>query len=74
MELFIAFWIFVSGACVLGVGYTCLVCFLPKKAKDVDTQISMEALKASFWLVIFGLIIIILGFLYSMNLLPPPGW
>lgn len=73
MELLIASWIFVSGVVILGVGYTCLVYFLPKKANDIDTRISMEALRASFWLVIFGLIIIILGFLYAMNLLPPLG-
>lgn len=65
---------FILGGLVLVCGYYHLVYMLPKAAKDMETHISMEALRASFWLVIFGMIIITLGLLYLMNLLPPPGW
>ena len=62
------------GICILGIGYYCLVSVLPRKAKETDTSISMTALRASSWLVIGGIIIIFLGFLYLMGVIPPPGW
>jgi hypothetical protein len=65
---------FLLGGVILACGYYHLVYVLPRMAKDIETRLSMEALRVSFWLVIFGLIIIILGFLYLMNLLPPFGW
>lgn len=64
---------FLLGGLILVCGYYHLIYLLPKVAKDTETQINMEALRASFWLVIFGMIIITLGFLYLMNLLPPQG-
>jgi amino acid permease len=63
---------FLFGGLLLAYGYYHLVYVLPKMTKDVETRISMEALRASFWVVIVGLIIIVLGLLYLMNLLPPP--
>ena len=62
------------GIFILGVGYYCLVSVLPKKAKEKDTSISIIALRASFWLVIGGIVIIFLGFLYLMGVIPPLGW
>jgi len=70
----IAFLSFLLGSIILAVGYYHLVYVLPKMAKDMETRISIEALRVSFWLVIFGLIIIVLGILHLMGLLPPPGW
>jgi len=62
------------GGIILACGYYHLIYVLPKMTKDMETRISMEALRTSFWLVMFGLVMIILGLLYLMNLLPPPGW
>ena len=62
------------GIFILGIGYYCLVSVLPRKAKEIDTSISLTALRASFWLVIGGIIIIFLGFLYLMGVIPPPSW
>jgi len=70
----IAFSAFLLGGIILVCGYYHLIYKLPKMTKDMETRISMEALRTSFWLVIFGLVMIILGLLYLMNLLPPPGW
>lgn len=74
MEPWIGLFTIVFGAGVLGVAYRHLVLVLPKKAKETNTSISVMALRASFWLVIGGLIIAVLGFLYLMGLIPPPGW
>jgi hypothetical protein len=52
------------------LGYIHLVYILPWMAKDVETRLSMEALRASFWLVIFGLILILFGVLFLMGILP----
>jgi uncharacterized membrane protein len=65
---------FLLGSVVLVCGYYHLVYVLPRMAKDMETRVSMEALKVSFWLVIFGLIIIVLGVLYLMGILPPLTW
>ena len=62
------------GFFILGIGYYSLVSVLPKKAKETDTSISITALRASCWLIIGGIIIILLGFLYLMNIIPPSGW
>ena len=62
------------GTFILGIGYYCLVSVLPRKAKEIDSSISMTALRASSWLVIAGIIIVFLGFLYLMSVIPPPGW
>jgi len=51
-------------------GYIHLVYILPRMAKDAETRLSMEALRASFWLVIFGLILILFGVLSLMGILP----
>ena len=59
------------GSSILVCGYYHLVYVLPRMAKDMETQISMEALRVSFWLVIFGLIIIVLGLSHLMGILPP---
>jgi ABC-type multidrug transport system permease subunit len=61
------------GVLIVVAGYYHLIYKLPKMAKDVETRLSIEALRVSFWLVIFGLIIIILGLLYLMDVLPL-GW
>ena len=65
---------FLLGSAVLVCGYYHLVYVLPRMAKDMETRVSMEALKVSFWLVIFGLVIIVLGVLHLMDILPPLGW
>lgn len=64
---------FLLGGIILVCGYYHLIYVLPRMTKDMETRLSMEALRVSFWLVIFGLIMIVLGILYLMNLLPP-GW
>jgi heme/copper-type cytochrome/quinol oxidase subunit 2 len=74
MEIWIGLLAVFIGICVSVIGYYCLISFLPKKAKERDTSISMTALTTSFWLVIGGIIIIVLGFLYLMGIIPPPGW
>lgn len=74
MDFLIALVILVLGGGISCVGYLNLIHFLPNKTKNQDTVISIQAVKASFWLVIFGLIIIILGLLYIINLTPPPDW
>ena len=74
MELWIGLLAVVIGICVLATGYYCLIWVLPKKAKETDTSISMTALTASFWLVIGGIIISVLGFLHLMGVIPPAGW
>jgi len=74
MEIWIGLLAVFIGICVSAIGYYCLISFLPKKAKERDTSISMTALTTSFWLVIGGIIIIVLGFLYLMGIIPPPGW
>jgi quinol-cytochrome oxidoreductase complex cytochrome b subunit len=60
------------GLGILATGYISLVLILPFISRKTDTSISIEALRASSWLVIGGLIIVILGFLYLMGLIPPP--
>lgn len=65
---------FLLGGLILAFGYYHLVYVLPRMAKDMETRVSMEALRASFWLVVFGLIIIVVGLLYLMNMLPPQIW
>ena len=65
---------FLLGGLLLIFGYYHLVYVLPRMTKDVETRVSIEALRVSFWLVIFGLIIILLGLLHLMNILPPSGW
>jgi Ca2+/Na+ antiporter len=62
------------GSLILICGYYQLIYKLPKMTKDIETSISMETLRASFWLVIFGLVIIVLGLLYLMGILPPTAW
>lgn len=74
MEPWIGLLAVTFGVCVSAAGYCCLVWVLPKKARETDTSISIIALRASFWLVIGGIIIIFLGFLYLMSVIPPPGW
>jgi hypothetical protein len=59
------------GSSIMVCGYYHLVYVLPKMAKSMETQISIEALRVSFWLVIFGLVIIVLGLLHLMGILPP---
>jgi hypothetical protein len=58
------------GLFISGTGYYCLVSFLPEKAKETDSSVSLTALKASSWLVIAGIILMIIGFLYLMNIIP----
>jgi hypothetical protein len=61
---------FLLGGLILIYGYYHLVYVLPRIMKDMETRVSIEALRASFWLVIFGLVIILLGLLYLMKILP----
>lgn len=58
------------GLGILATGYTFLVLILPFISKRTDTSVSIEAMRASSWLIIGGLIIIILGFLYLMEIVP----
>jgi hypothetical protein len=74
MEFWIAVLVLSFGGGILCIGYLNLVHWLPKKTKNLDTVLSIQALKASFWLVIFGLVIIILGLLYLIDLVPPSDW
>lgn len=74
METWIGLFAVVFGICVSAIGYLCLVWVLPKKAREKDTSISMIALRASFWLIIAGIVLVFLGFLYLMSIIPPPGW
>lgn len=62
------------GGGILSVGYISLTYWLPKRTKNLDTSLSIQALKASFWLVVFGVVIIALGLFYMIDLLPPPDW
>jgi Trk-type K+ transport system membrane component len=74
VNLGIAVGILALGGGILFVGYINLIYWLPRKTKSFDTTISIQALKASLWLVIFGTIIIALGLLYLIDILPPPDW
>jgi Trk-type K+ transport system membrane component len=74
LELGIAIAILTLGGGILFIGYYSLICWLPKKVKNIDTNLSIQALKASLYLVIFGFVIIILGLLYTVAILPPPDW
>jgi drug/metabolite transporter (DMT)-like permease len=65
-----AFFVLFLGSGILMGGCYNLIYLLPRM-KEVETRISMEALRASFWMVIFGLIIILLGLLHMMGILPP---
>lgn len=58
------------GILIVLVGYYHLIYKLPRISREFETRLSMEALRVSFWLVIFGLIIIVLGVLYLMDILP----
>jgi hypothetical protein len=55
-------------------GYYHLVYVIPRMSKDVEARVSMEALKASFWIIMFGLIIVVLvvvlSFLFLMGFAP----
>lgn len=55
-------------------GYYHLVYVIPRMGKEVDARVSMEALKASFWIIMFGLIIVVLvvvlSFLFLMGFAP----
>jgi len=44
--------------------------FLPKITKDVEIQVSIETLRASFWIIVIGLIITLLGILNLLHILP----
>jgi len=74
MELWIGILSIIFGVLFSAGGYCCLVWVLPKKAREIDTSISIIALRASFWLVVAGIIMIFLGLLYLMSVIPPPGW
>jgi hypothetical protein len=69
MNVEIAFGAIIMGLFLLLLGYLSLTLILPKIAKK-DVSISIEAFRASFWLVIVGSIIIILGILYWMEIIP----
>jgi uncharacterized membrane protein len=62
-----------GGSLLIVCGYFHLVYVLPRLSKDVEASVSMQALRASFWLVMFGLIIIVLaivlGYLVRLDLL-----
>jgi uncharacterized membrane protein len=62
------------GSLILICGYYHLIYMLPKTMREMETRISMEALRASYWLVIFGLVIIVLCLLHLMGVLPPVEW
>ncbi|MEM2144588.1 MAG: hypothetical protein QW279_04455 [Candidatus Jordarchaeaceae archaeon] len=62
----LGFWI---GGLLTVYGYYHLVYVLPTLGKDIETRISMEALRASFWLVVFGLVVIILSLVFGFSLL-----
>ena len=70
MDPWIGLFVILSGAGISGIAYYHLVSVLPRRAKETNASISIIALRASSWLVIGGLIIMVLGFLYLMGLIP----
>lgn len=70
METWIGLLAVTIGIGVSATGYYCLISVLPKKAKEADTSVSIIALRASFWLVISGIIMSFLGFLHLMGVIP----
>lgn len=57
--------------CILVIsGIYNLTCLLPRMARDVKVSVSIEALRTSYWLVLIGLIIILLGISDLLNILP----
>lgn len=71
MDAWIGCLALIIGSGILALGYLSLVVILPLIDKKKDTRISIVALRASSWLVIGGLTIIILAFLHLMSILPP---
>jgi Na+/melibiose symporter-like transporter len=65
---------FLLGGLILLVGYYHLVYVLPEMTKDGETRVSVQALRASFWLVAFGLAVVLIGILFLMNILSPWTW
>jgi len=66
---------FLIGILAIAIGYSLLWLFccinkINEKAKQTDTSISITALRVSFWVALSGIIIIILGLLYLMEVLP----
>jgi len=59
---------FLIGGLLILCGYYHLVYVLPRMGKDIEARISMEALRASFWLVMFGLLIIVLALVLGLLL------
>lgn len=60
----------ILGGILLMSGIYNLTYLLPRMTKDVEVRVSMEALRASFLIVLIGLIIILLGVLNLLNVLP----
>ena len=58
------------GLALIVIGYIFLVVYLPFAAKNWDASISIFAQKASFALIIGGLILTVLYFLNLMKLMP----
>jgi len=58
--------VYILGGLIVIFGFYHLVYVLPRMAKDMETRISLEAHRASFWLVIFGLVIIVLSCVYMV--------
>lgn len=59
---------FLIGGLLILCGYYHLVYVLPRMGKNIEARISMEALRASFWLVIFGLVVVVLAFVFGFLL------
>jgi hypothetical protein len=70
----IGFMAILTASLLIVCGYYHLVYVIPRMSKDVEARVSMEALKASFWIIMFGLIIIVLvivlSFLFLMGFVP----
>lgn len=60
----------VLGLFLILLGYGSLLCVLKTSEKKGDANLSLTTIKAAYTLVVGGLIIIILGLLYLMEIIP----
>ena len=63
------------GLLAIGIGYSLLGLFLyinklEEKANKKDSSVGITALRVSFWAAILGIVIIILGILFLMEVIP----
>lgn len=62
----------VIGLIMVMIGYASLGFLLPRAEKRWHYAVSVYSLRACFWMVVVGLVLVVLSSLYLMGLIPSP--